>query len=96
MKTWGSSQPDSKRGFHNSCVKKDYISILKSRYEQVNDTKHVPKNEVGSVFAHAFPCELHGGIEVGWEDFARHRSSHCRGSSSTNIILKSEGTVRIQ
>ena len=77
-------------------MKKDYITELKSRYEQVYDTKHILNNEVGTVFARAFACELHGGIEVDWEDFAHHRSSHYRGSSSTNTTMKSEGTSHIE
>ena len=94
--TWGSSQPESRRGFHLTQLKKDYIIELKSRYEQVYDTKHILNNEVGFVFARAFACELHGGIEVDWEDFAHHRSSHYRGSSSTNTTMKFEGTSHIE
>ena len=89
MKTWGSSQPDSRRGFHISRLKKDYIIKLKTQYEIFYDTKQVINNEVGTVFAHAFACEVQGGIEVDWEDFAHHRSSHYRGSSSTNSTMKS-------
>ena len=96
IKTWGSSQPETRRGFHLNQLKKDYISELKSRYEQVYDTTHIVNNEVGTVFARAFACELHGGIEVDWEDFAHHRSSHYRGSSSTNTTMKSEGTSHIE
>ena len=96
IKTWGSSQPETRRGFHLNQLKKNYITELKSRYEQVYDTKHILNNEVGTIFARAFACELHGGIEVDWEDFAHHRSSHYRGSSSTNTTMKSEGTSHIE
>ena len=58
--------------------------------------KHVLNRYVGTVFARAFACELHGGIEVDWEDFAHHRSSHYRGSSSSKTTMKSEGTSHIE
>ena len=97
IKTWGSSQPETRRGFHlTQLIQKDYITELKSRYEQVYDTKHILNNEVETVFALAFACELHGGMEVYWEDFAHHRSSHYRGSSSTNTTMKSEGTSHMK
>ena len=69
------------------------MSLLKTRYERVYDTKQIINNEVGTVFAHAFACEVHGGIDVDWENFNRHRYTHYGGSSSTNTVLKSEGTV---
>ena len=96
MKTWGSSQLETRRGFHLTQLRKDYITELKSRHEQVYDTKLVLNNEVGTVFARAFACELHDGIEVDWEDFAHNRLSHYRGSSSTNTTMKSEGTYHIE
>ena len=72
IKTWGSSQPKTRRGFHLNQLKMDYIIELKSRYEQVYDTKHILHNEVGTVFARAFACEVQVGINVDWEDFNCH------------------------
>ena len=51
---------------------------------------------MGTIFARAFACEVQGGIEVDWEDFTCHRSTHYRGSSSINTGLKSEDTSHIE
>jgi hypothetical protein len=95
LKTWGSAHPDTRRGFHMSGLKREYINLLKTRYEHVYDTNQITNNEVGTVFARAFACEVQGGIDVNWEDFNRHRSEHYKGSSSTNTGLKSSGTSHV-
>ena len=72
MKTWGSPHPNTRQPFHISGLKKEYINLLKTRYEQVYDTKQIMINEVGTVFARAFACEVQVGINVDWEDFNCH------------------------
>ena len=95
LKTWGSPHPDTRRGFHISGLKREYMNLLKIRNEHVYDTNQITNNEVGTVFARAFACEVQGGINVNWEDFNRHRSEHYKGSPSTNTGLKSSGTSHV-
>ena len=58
IKTWGSPHPDTRRGFHISGLKKEYVNLLKTRYEHVYDTNQICNNEVGTVFARAFAYEV--------------------------------------
>ena len=71
------------------------MNLLKTRYEHVYDTNQICNNEVGTIFARAFACEVQGGIDIDWEDFNRHRLEHYKGSSSTNTSLKSSGTSHV-
>ena len=58
IKTLGSPHLDTRRGFHISGLKKEYVNLLKTRYEHVYDTNQIGNNEVGTIFARAFACEV--------------------------------------